>query len=99
MNVLQRGMKFCPTPGEPVITELHDDLDKLHLRLKRYLHFNKLSPPEDTTLPQDVTIVPDPDPHEPFKHQKFKLPSAWIPPPVINLENFIFKNHRDLSES
>ena len=91
IQVLQRGMKFCPTPGEPVISELHEDLDKLHLRLKRYLHFNKLSPPTDTTLTQDVTIVPDPDPHE--------LPSAWIPPPVINLENFIFKNHRDLSES
>ena len=99
INILQRGMKFCPTPGEPDISELHDDLDKLHLRLKRYLHFYKLSPPDDSTLNQDVTIVPTPNMHEPFKHQKFKLPSAWIPPPVINLENFIFKNHRDLSGS
>ena len=46
-----------------------------------------------------ITIVPTPNLLEPFKHPKFKLPSAWIPPPVINLENFIFKNHRDLSET
>ena len=79
--------------------QLHEDLDKLHLRFKRYLHFHKLSPPEDDTSHPDITVVPTPDLHEPFKHPSFKLPSACIPPPVINLENFIFKNHRDLSDS
>ena len=81
------------------MSELHDDLDKLHVRLKRYLHFNKLSPPEDSTHIQDITLTPTPDLHEPFKYQKFKLPSAWIPHPIINLENFILKHHRDLSET
>ena len=100
IKILQRGMKFCPTPGEPDMSELHDDLDKLHLRLKRHLHFNKLSPPDnDNSSTQDLTLTIPPNPNEPFKHQKFKLPSPWIPPPVINLENFIFKNHRDLSET
>ena len=99
IDILQRGMKFCPTPGEADMSELHDDLDKLHVRLKRYLHFNKLSPPDDSTHIQDITLTPTPDLHEPFKHQKFKLPSDWIPHPIVNLENFIFKNHRDLSET
>ena len=99
IQILERGMKFCPTPGEPDISENHNDLDKFHLRLKRYLHFHKLSPPHDDTSNIDITVAPTPNLHDPFKHPKFKLPSAWIPPPVINLENFIFKNHRDLSDT
>ena len=99
IQILERGMKFCPTPGEPDMGELHEDLDKLHLRLKRYLHFYKLPNPNNDTSLRDITIVPTPELHQPFKHPLFKLPSAWIPPPVINLENFIFKNHRDLSDS
>ena len=97
--ILQRGMKFCPTPGEPDLSELHEDLDKLHVRLKQYLYFYKLPTPEDITLTQDISVTPTLDPHQPFKHPKFKLPSAWIPPPVVKLENFISKNHRDLSDS
>ena len=39
IKILQRGMKFCPTQGEPDISEIHDDLDKFHVRLKRVLTF------------------------------------------------------------
>ena len=92
-------MIFCPTPGEPDLSEIHEDLDKLHVRLKSYLHFYKLPTPDDITPTLDITVTPTLDPHQPFKHQKFKLPSAWIPPTVVNLENFISKNHRDLSDS
>ena len=53
--ILERGMKFCPTPGEPDTSELHDDLDKL--RLKRYLHFYKISPPDDLTNSLDITLL------------------------------------------
>ena len=66
IKILERGMKFCPTPGEPDISELHDDLDKLHVRLKRYLHFHKLSPPDNSTHTLDITVTPTPDPHQPF---------------------------------
>ena len=98
LAILNKGLKFCPTPGEPDLSEHHSDLDKFHLRLKRYLHFYKLpndSNVDESTLPSSS----NPDPNSPFKHQKFKNPSDWIPPPVSNLENFITKNHLDLSDS
>ena len=41
-KLLSKGMRFCPTPGEPNMRDLHRDLDQYHLQLKRYLHFNKL---------------------------------------------------------
>ena len=97
LAILQRGLKFCPTPGEPDIAEQHNDLEKFHLRLKRFLHFYRTPDPDST----DDTIIVQSimDPNSPFKHQKFKNPSFWIPPPVSNLENFITKNHLDLSDS
>ena len=98
LAILNKGLKFCPTPGEPDLSEHHNDLDKFHLRLKRFLHFYKL--PNDSNVEDDTILsTSNLDPNSPFKHQKFKNPSDWIPPPVSNLENFITKNHLDLSDS
>ena len=41
IQILSRGLKFCPNPGEPDISTHQADLDKFHLRLKRFLHFHK----------------------------------------------------------
>ena len=98
LAILKRGLKFCPTPGEPDLAEQHADLEKFHLRLKRYLHFYK-TPADDNV---EDTLIPDMDnldPESPFKHRKFKNPSDWVSPLVSNLENFITKNHLDLSDS
>ena len=97
LAILQRGLKFCPTPGEPDLSEQHNDLEKFHLRLKRYLHFYRT--PDPDSIDDTIVVPPTLDPHSPFKHQKFKNPSSWIPPPVSNLENFITKNHLDLSDT
>ena len=99
LAILNKGLKFCPTPGEPDISEHHNDLEKFHLRLKRYLHFYKAPADENGII--DITIIPPSnlDPNEPFKHQKFKNPSLWVPPPISNLEHFITKNHLDLSDT
>ena len=104
-KILSRGLKFCPNPGEPDISLCQADIDKFHLRLKRFLHFHK---------PKRVnTELDDPIPNsripsqfdsfhlatdEPFKHQTFKNPSAWLPPPIAALEFFISKNKLDLAE-
>ena len=97
--ILTRGLKFCPTPGEPDLSEQHADLEKFHLRLKRYLHFYKA--PADDNVMEDTQIptIDNLDQKTPFKHRKFKNPSDWVPPLVSNLENFITKNHLDLSDS
>ena len=103
-KILSRGLKFCPNPGEPDISQYQADLDKYHLRLKRYLHFFRPKKKQnehdndnntDEIPPSAFTDVEGKD--NPFKHRKFTNPSSWVPPPVANLEFFISKNNLDLS--
>ena len=42
-------MKFCPTPGEPDISQAQKDLDSFHLRIKWRLHFSNPPDPADAT--------------------------------------------------
>ena len=87
-SLLKRGLKFCPNPGEPDLSTYQADLNKFHLRLKRYLHFYKpvRNAINETSASLDINnimrnITLD---KGPFQHQKFKNPSAWIPPPVAH---------------
>ena len=106
-KILSRGLKFCPNPGQPDISTYQADLDKFHLRMKRYLYFlkPKRSDPVD---PLDNSITPDASynrpndehssPDEPFHHRKFKNPSAWVPPTNASLEFFFSKDNLDLAK-
>ena len=107
IKVLSRGLKFCPNPGQPDLSTYQADLDAFHLRLKRFLFF--LKPKRNAQADQlDNTIPVGPSqstlnydiqrPDEPFKHRKFKNPSAWVPPPNAPLEFFISKNNLDLAK-
>ena len=102
-RLLSRGLKFCPNPGEPDFREYKDDLDRFHLRLKRELHFNVVTDPDsslDSGSDHSVNLpTPRVDPMEPFSHQKFKLPSDWIPPVVAPLEYFIQQNELTLNRT
>ena len=91
--VLAKGMKFCPTPGEPKFGDLRDDLNKFHMRIKRKLFFNNLSE-EDEDLTRSNVRAQGPD--APFNNTQFKEPSKWKPPPVIALELFCRQNEIDL---
>ena len=106
-KVLSRGLKFCPNPGHPDLSSYQADLDAFHLRLKRFLFFlkpkrnNQADQLDNTTYADlsqtniDYDII---GPDEPFKHRKFKKPSAWVPPPIAPLEFFISKNNLDLAK-
>ena len=41
ISLLQRGLTFCPTPGEPSMEELRRDLDNFHRSVKLKSHFGK----------------------------------------------------------
>ena len=41
LSVLQKGLTFCPTPGEPDMAELKRDLDSFHRKVKLRAHFGK----------------------------------------------------------
>ena len=92
-QVLAKGMKFCPTPGEPNFGSLREDLNQFHLRIKRRLFFSNL-PKEDEVNPTNIGNNPDMD--DAFSDPKFKEPSKWKPPPVVNLELFCRQNEIDL---
>ena len=101
-KLLCRGLKFCPSPGEPDLSSSEADLTSFHVRLKRYLHFlkPKRNLPSDQNNTSDILasqVNTSVDANEPFQHQKFKNPSAWVPPPVAPLEFFISKNCLDLA--
>ena len=78
ISLLRKGLKFCPTPGEPDISLYQTDLDKFHLRFRHYLHFFRPkrpvnADPDPNTTDVDITIIPDEifSEHQPFKDQKF----------------------------
>ena len=94
IKVLKRGLKFCPTPGEPNFGDLRDDLNKFHTRLRRQLFFSTL--PEKDEEDGRPSIPSQDDDRDGFSHQKFREPSKWKPPPVVQLELFFRQNEMDL---
>ena len=48
MSLLEKGLNFCPTPGEPDMLELRKDLDRLHrlLRIKSFFMKDKVKKSE-----------------------------------------------------
>ena len=98
ISILSKGMKFCPTPGEPDLSKSKVDLDSFHLRMKRYLHFNSTAKDEDLYAMANSNNTDNPN-DAPFKHPSFKSPSSWVPPPSIPLEHYISHNYSDLLKS
>ena len=94
IKVLKRGLKFCPTPGEPNFGDLREDLNKFHMRLRRQLFFSQLKEEEDEEDRRPPPSQNNDD--QGFSHQKFREPSKWKPPPVTSLELFIRQNEMDL---
>ena len=42
LSLLSRGLSFCPTPGEPDLGVLKEDLDRFHMGLRRKAFFANL---------------------------------------------------------
>ena len=101
-SLLSKGLKFCPTPGEPDQGHLWQDLHKFHRSLRRIaiLEKSKIVGPEQNMLPDTpVKYFETENPisntnleSEPFKNQKFKKPSNWNPVGPKDLEHFIARN-------
>ena len=93
ISILSKGMKFCPTPGEPNFGALREDLDHFHTRIKRKLFFSNLPVDEENNPTGSGNQHNDDDA---FKDSKFKEASKWKPPPIVNLEIFCRQNEYDL---
>ena len=102
---LERALKFCPKPGEPDLSLYQANLDRFHLRLKRYVHFLKSKKPstighhlDDSELDSSISLLVTHDRNndELVRHQKFKNLSDWVPPLYVPLKYFASSNDMDL---
>lgn len=85
LAVLQKGLSFCPTPGEPKMGDLVNDLDYFHDNL-RWEYFFKDNP-----------LIHDPFEQLVMNSKALKKRYRPPPPPAHrNLEAFNFLNERDL---
>jgi hypothetical protein len=101
LDLLSKGLNFCPTPETPERSCLRRDLDKFHVSLRRKLFFDRSSG-SDTEVNQTIlaqnqsNLLFEED--NPFDHFKFKKPSTWNPPAPHQLEAFITLNEFKLNE-
>ena len=100
ISLLQRGLKFCPTPPAPDEGQLREDLDRYHTRLRQIAFFDNIeSNNVSTTSFINLATPPSINPmasFEPFKHLNFKLKSNWrAPTGPVNLEAMIACNEQN----
>ena len=93
-TALSKGLKFCPTPGQPDPGELAEDLSTFHRRVRQIAYFENPEFANDQSLPMTQPITDNST--EPFKHRKFKLPSTGRGPPAsANVEAMVKSNETD----
>jgi peptide-methionine (R)-S-oxide reductase len=100
IELLSKGLNFCPTPKEPERYLLRRGLDKFHVSLRRKLFFERSSSldQEISQINQDHLEPQLSEEDPPFEHYKFKNPSLWNPQGPLNLEAFISFNELKLNE-
>ena len=96
LKVLNKGLKFCPTPDETDPGQNKNDLDAFHRRLRLLSKF------ETEVIDDNITPTPLVDKQnlhckEAFQHHNFKPPSKFNPQGPPTLEAMILANEADLN--
>ena len=99
-SLLEKGLNFCPSPGNRCFAETRSDLDRFHQSLKLWCYFSHENSPEDSaqnlqSLFDSNTIVTSPQ-EQPFSDPKFKKKSTWTSQGPVSLEAMISHNEQDL---
>ena len=74
-EILNKGLKFCPTPGEAQMGDLRWDLDKYHRWLRLKSHFK-----DDLVKATDGTSI---GPFNDTSCLKLQSLSKYNPPPLV----------------
>ena len=115
LSLLERGLNFCPTPGEPHMGDLRRDLDNFHRRLKIKAFFDPanarlnpaapvLSPASDSES-SDGEDDPTPSNDNPIlsainRSKVIKNENPWQPSIVpVPLKAYILTNETDLNKT
>ena len=94
LNLLTKGMNFCPTPLDLDPGDLRTDLDQFHRRLRLLAKFEN-SPTEDSDL---LTTEQQNHCTYAFESSKFKKKSTFNPPGPPALEAMILTNEIALNK-
>ena len=108
--LLEKGLNFCPTPGEPHLGEIRRDLDRFHrnLRIKTFFEQGKMETGANSTSgnTQTQTTIGDNNTESSMmekglRESKLLKPSkGWEPPKgPLHLETFILSNEYDLNNT
>ena len=83
IDILEKGLKFCPTPGEPNMYDIHKDLRSFFRRMRLKAHFSEdpeESPPTTNRSILDFFTTNNSDGGIPeIDLSKFKPKSTWEP--------------------
>jgi len=95
-SLLNKGLKFCPTPCSVDFATARADLDNFHRGLRLYCFFNKDSIPDqtrNTSQQQDHNNITENSDNDSDKFNlTFRNKSTWTPPGPIPLESIITLN-------
>ena len=94
LNLLSKGMKFCPTPVDLNPGETRTDLDQFHRRLRLLARFEDTS----TDVPELLTKEQQNHSTYAFESQQFRNKSTYIPIGPPALEAMVFTNEIALNK-
>ena len=78
-SLLLRGLKFCPTPGEPIIQEIKNDLKAFFRRLKLRAYFHEEDPDPPSNQSTLDSFLSNTGTTSKVDLSKFKPQSTWEP--------------------
>ena len=90
VSVLAKGLNYCPIPGEPVLGEKYEDLERFHNNLRWKHHFSSQTPTKPGTSLEELV-----------KRSNIFRPTTGpkAPPGSSVLETFIILNEIELTKS
>ena len=99
-SILEKGLNFCPTPGELNFGDLMSDMKRFHRNLRLKAFFSDVEEPSSNlndSHVSDLAFYPGPETHSGFEHRLFKIPSTFNPKGPPTLEAFIIQNETSLA--
>ncbi len=101
-SLLEKGLNFCPSPGELNFGDLMSDMARFHRNLRLRVFFDPGEDPVSNSNANDGNVSdlafhPEPDSYSGFEHRLFKNKSTFNPKGPPTLEAFIIQNETSLA--
>ena len=101
ISILEKGLNFCPTPGELNMGNLMLDIDKFHRNLRLKTFFNEEEGLDSDDNDPEVNDILNTSFHGNdfgFQHREFKNKSTFNPNGPLPLESFALANETAIAK-